>query len=205
MLKVLMAGGGYDNFSEFAKAKILGDATEGEQRLKDVEIAVQNMQSAVERNHKRWVETAKSVSGAAAEPLIAAVYLLLNMMARPQDKATMDQLIDLELVKMVIQGEDNEYSKRKPTSNISGARGSKDGKDIQYPSSIRSSAEQDSGMVTANPPTGVQNDDRRDLSPRDRQETQLNPYLEGKQLAQPRTDVAKKWTLFGRQPTDDKQ
>jgi hypothetical protein len=157
MLQVLMAGGGYVNFSEFAKAKILGDASENEKRLRDVESAIQNMQTAYERHHNRWVQTAKSVSGADAEPLVAGVYALLHMMASQQARDAADQNIDLKLVKMAIEGENNGY--RRHTH-------AKDGKGAQ-------------NAVY----TDLAAKDERDIPQENSQKSQLNPYQAGKQKA----------------------
>lgn len=50
-LQVLMASGGYSNFSEFAKAKILGAASENEKRLKALEVAVETMRGSSDHFH----------------------------------------------------------------------------------------------------------------------------------------------------------
>jgi hypothetical protein len=185
MLQVLMAGGGYVNFSEFAKAKILGVASEQENRLKALEIELSNVRQGYERHHRQWVQTVKSVSGADAEPLVAATYALLHMMANPQAQATMDQEIDLKRVKTAIGDKNNGYRRHTHT---------KDGKDAQNAVYADSSAKQDGFMDSANNPTDSQNDDGRGLSQGGSQKAQLNPYEAGKQKA-----AAEKWSLFGRQ------
>ena len=114
-VQTLMSHGGYTNFSEFAKAKILGVASESENRLRDLETAVENMSHSNARHHAQWVDTVKRVSGSDAEPLVAAIYALLHMMARPQDRAAIDQEIDLERVKMMIGDDSNGYRKTRPT------------------------------------------------------------------------------------------
>jgi hypothetical protein len=107
----LMSLGGYTNFSEFAKAKILGVASESEKRLRDVETAIDNMRQSNDRHHALWVDTVKKVSGSDSEPLVAATYALLHMMARPQDRAAMDRHIDLRLVELSFKGDGNDYRK----------------------------------------------------------------------------------------------
>lgn len=174
MLQVLMAGGGYANFSEFAKAKILSDASDNEKRMRSLESVLQNMQTAYERHHKRWVQAVKKVSGADAEPLVAAVYSLLHMMARPQDRATMDQEIDLELVKMTIGDENNGYRRHPRT---------KDATDAQNAVYAGSRAEQDGFMDSADHPAHSQDDDGRGLPQGNSQKAQLNPYQSGKKPA----------------------
>jgi hypothetical protein len=114
-VQTLMSHGGYTNFSEFAKAKILGVASESENRLRDLETAVENMSHSNARHHKQWVDTVKRVSGSDAEPLVAAIYALLHMMARPQDRAAIDQEIDLERVKMMMGDDSNGYRRTRPT------------------------------------------------------------------------------------------
>jgi hypothetical protein len=114
-VQTLMSHGGYTNFSEFAKAKILGVASESEKRLRDLETAVENMSHSNARHHAQWVDTVKRVSGSDAEPLVAAIYALLHMMARPQDRAVMDLEIDLELVKMMMGDVSNHYRITRPT------------------------------------------------------------------------------------------
>lgn len=110
-VQIMMANGGYTNFSQFAKAKILGDTSENEKRLKGVEVAIDNLREGYERHHNLWVDTVKRLSGNDSEPLIAGTYALLHLMARAQDRATMDKYIDLHLVEMTIQGEGNGYRK----------------------------------------------------------------------------------------------
>lgn len=110
-IETLMSFGGYTNFSEFAKAKILGVASESENRLRNVETAIDNLRQSYERHHNLWVETVKKLSGTDSEPLVAATYALLHMMARPQDRAVMDRDIDLGLVELSIRGADNGYRK----------------------------------------------------------------------------------------------
>ena len=110
-VQIMMANGGYTNFSQFAKAKILGDTSENEKRLKGVEVAIDNLREGYERHHNLWVDTVKRLSGNDSEPLIAGTYALLHMMARPQDRATMDRNIDLHLVEMTLTGEGNGYRK----------------------------------------------------------------------------------------------
>jgi hypothetical protein len=112
-IEVLMSFGGYTNFSEFAKAKILGVASETENRLRDLETAVDNMRQSNQRHHALWVDTVNRVSGSDSEPLVAATYALLHMMARPQDRAVMDRDIDLKLVDLSIKDESNGYRKGK--------------------------------------------------------------------------------------------
>lgn len=111
VIETLMSLGGYTSFSEFAKARILGVASESEKRLKDVEIAIDNMRASNERNHNRWVDTAKRLSGTDTEPLMAATYALLHMMAKPQDRAAMAQAVDMKLVEITLRGESNGYRK----------------------------------------------------------------------------------------------
>lgn len=112
-IETLMSFGGYTNFSEFAKAKILGVASEGEKRLREVETAIDNMRQANERHHQQWVDTAKRLSGADTEPLMAATYALLHMMAKPQDRAAMANDVDMKLVEITLKGESNSYRKFK--------------------------------------------------------------------------------------------
>ncbi len=114
-VQTLMSHGGYSNFSEFAKAKILGVASDSEKRLRDLETAVENMSHSNARHHAQWVDTVKRVSGSDAEPLVAAIYALLHMMARPQDRAVMDLEIDLERVKMMMADDSNHYRRTRPT------------------------------------------------------------------------------------------
>jgi len=46
---------------------------------------------------------------------VAAIYSLLHMMARPQDRAVMDQEIDLKLVNMMMSDVSNHYRRTRPT------------------------------------------------------------------------------------------
>lgn len=114
-LQMLMAAGGYVNFSEFAKVKILGDVSDNEKRLKAVETAIENLQHIQQRHHNQWVSTVKRLSGSDSEPLVAATYVLLHLMAKPQDRAEMARFIDLRLVERAIEDEDNLYKKSKPS------------------------------------------------------------------------------------------
>jgi hypothetical protein len=110
-VQFMMTSGGYTSFSQFAKAKIFGEMSENGKRLKDVETAIDNMRASIERNHNRWVDTAKRLSGTDTEPLMAATYALLHMMAKPQDRAVMAQDVDMNLVQMTLKGEGNGYRK----------------------------------------------------------------------------------------------
>lgn len=110
-VKLMMASGGYSNFSQFAKSRLFGAASETENRLKAVEFAIENLFKGYERHHKQWVDTVKQVTGTDSEPLIAAIFYLQMLMARPQDRATLSQWIDLDLVQATIKDEDNGYRK----------------------------------------------------------------------------------------------
>lgn len=110
-VQIMMSSGGYTSFSQFAKAKIFGELSENSKRLKDVETAIDNMRTSIERNHNRWVDTAKRLSGTDTEPLMAANYALLHMMAKPQDRAAMAQIVDMRLIEITLNGEGNGYRK----------------------------------------------------------------------------------------------
>lgn len=110
-VQIMMSSGGFTSFSQFAKAKIFGELSENSKSLKDVEIAIDNMRTSIERNHNRWVDTAKRLSGADTEPLIAGIYALVHMMAKPQDRAAMAQIVDMKLIDVTLKGEGNGYRK----------------------------------------------------------------------------------------------
>lgn len=110
-VQIMMSSGGFTSFSQFAKAKIFGELSENSKSLKDVEITIDNMRTSIERNHNRWVDTAKRLSGADTEPLIAAIYALVHMMAKPQDRAAMAQIVDMKLIDITLKGEGNGYRK----------------------------------------------------------------------------------------------
>ena len=114
-IATLMSFGGYTQFSEFAKAKILGEANENEKRFRSLENEVLNLRQAYERHHNRWVETAKVLAGSDIEPLVASIYALLYRMAKPEDQKAMDQDIDFGLIKMMVSDQTNGY-RREPTS-----------------------------------------------------------------------------------------
>jgi hypothetical protein len=121
-IATLMSFGGYTQFSEFAKAKILGEVNENEKRFRSLENEVLNLRQAYERHHNRWVETAKVLAGTDIEPLVASIYALLYRMAKPEDQRAMDQDIDFGLVKMMVSDQTNGY-RREPTSeNKKGSR-----------------------------------------------------------------------------------
>ncbi len=99
VMELLMTRGGYTSFSEFAKARIFGSATETENRLKELEREVINLRDGYERHHKLWVDTVKQVANTDLEPLLAALYMLNHKMAGQQSRDELDQLVDLDSVK----------------------------------------------------------------------------------------------------------
>ena len=121
-IATLMSFGGYTQFSEFAKAKILGEANENEKRFRSLENEVLNLRQSYERHHNRWVETAKVLAGTDIEPLVAAIYALLYRMAKTEDKQAMDQDIDFELVKMMVLDQTNSYRRASPSQNKKDSR-----------------------------------------------------------------------------------
>lgn len=121
-IATLMSFGGYTQFSEFAKAKILGEANENEKRFRSLENEVLNLRQSYERHHNRWVDTAKVLAGTDIEPLVAAIYALLYRMAKTEDKQAMDQDIDFELVKMMVLDQTNSYRRVPPSENKKDSR-----------------------------------------------------------------------------------
>lgn len=88
-------------------------ASETEKRLKDVEQEIGYMRESYERLHNRWVDTVKKVTGSDSEPLVAATYMLLHMMAAQPDRAVMKEFVDLNLVKITANDESNNYRPKK--------------------------------------------------------------------------------------------
>lgn len=115
-VQVMMASAGYSNFSQFAKSRIFGTASESEKRLHELEIAVGNLHEGYERHHKQWVDTVKQVTGHDLEPLIAAVYVMQHLGARPQDRAHLDRFMDLELVERTLRDDSNGYRRQDAAS-----------------------------------------------------------------------------------------
>jgi hypothetical protein len=107
---ILMKSGGYDNFSQFAKSRIFKVASEAEQRLHEVELGLGNVVTAIERQHKRWVEMAKLNNENDLAPLMAAALYLQMLGSSPQDRAEVTRYIDMKLIEETMKEKDHVYS-----------------------------------------------------------------------------------------------
>lgn len=106
----LMKSGGYTNFSRFAKSRIFNVASEAEQRLHEVELGLEVILKALERQHKRWVETAKANNENDLAPLMSAALYLQMLNATPQDRAEVKRYIDINLIEQTMKEKDHVYS-----------------------------------------------------------------------------------------------
>ena len=105
-----MKSGGYKSFSQFAKSRLFNAASESEQRLHEVELSLEAILKTLERQHKRWVETAKANIENDLAPLMSASLYLQMLNATPHDRAEIKRYIDTNLIEETMKEKDHVYS-----------------------------------------------------------------------------------------------
>lgn len=112
-VQILMASGGYTNFSQFTKSRIFRVASEAEQRLHEVELGLEVVVKTLNRQHERWIETIKSINENDLEPLLAASLYLQMLNASGQDRAEVKRWVNMDMVEGTMQETNHLYRRQK--------------------------------------------------------------------------------------------